>query len=110
MSESGEYNLELHEGGARLSGVMRLISPSAYRAALSDVEERIGSGVAAFEFDVADLQFLNSSGITAISRLVLTARQKGTKLVFILDEEVLWQKKTLPSLARLYPGMELRKR
>ncbi|MCB9796160.1 MAG: hypothetical protein H6741_25975 [Alphaproteobacteria bacterium] len=111
MSQSGDYTLELHEGGARLSGIMRLVSPAAYRAELTPVAERIeAGGDAPFEFDVAGLQFLNSSGITALSRLVLAARKVKLPLVFIIDEGVLWQKKTLPSLAKLYPGMELRPR
>ncbi|MCB9741017.1 MAG: hypothetical protein H6741_17100 [Alphaproteobacteria bacterium] len=109
MRASGEFTVEMHAGGARLSGVMRLASPAAYSVALQPIGDRIeAGGTEPLEIDLSKLSFLNSSGITALSRLVLGARSKKLPLLFLIDESVLWQKKTLPSLARLYPGMELR--
>jgi hypothetical protein len=111
MTSGGEYSIEVRDDGARLGGVMRLVSPSAYRAELAPVSDKVGQRAGQpFVLDVADLQFLNSSGITALSRLVLRARGLKVGLSFIIDDSVLWQKKTLPSLAKLYPGMKLQSR
>lgn len=108
MSGESEYTLQIQGNRASLSGVMRLVSPAAYQAALQAVHDRLASSSAPFELDVSGLQFLNSGGITALSRLVLLARGRSVPLVVVIDEGVLWQKKTLPSLAKLYPGMTLR--
>ena len=109
MSGDREYELVLTPEGARLSGVMRLVSPAAYHGALAEVTARLSAATSSFELDVSGLQFLNSSGITALSRLVMDARARGVPLVFAVDEAVAWQRKTLPSLAKLYPKITLRK-
>ena len=108
MGADGDYKLELEPGRARLSGVMRLVSPAAYRSALAEVHAQLESSKDPFEFDISGLVFLNSSGITALSRLVMQARVQGLSLTFLIDEGTAWQKKTLPSLARLYPKMALK--
>ncbi|MCK6521349.1 STAS domain-containing protein [Myxococcota bacterium] len=110
MSVEGEYKLELRADGATLSGVMRLVSPAAYRSALAAVHDQIEAAKGPLELDLAGLQFLNSSGITALSRLVMLAREHSVQLTVIIDEQVSWQKKTLPSLARLYPKLTLKAR
>lgn len=108
MSTEEEYTLHIGPERAALGGVMRLASVGAYTAALAGLQERIEAGPATYEVDISGLSFLNSSGITALSRLVLSARQKAVALTFVIDEAVLWQRKTLPSLARLYPKVVLR--
>lgn len=108
MSADGEYTLEMHTGGARLRGVMRLVSPTAYRSAFAALHDRLEATGDPFELDVSKLEFLNSSGITALSRLVMQARAREVPMVIVLDEGIPWQKKTLPSLAKLYPKIVLR--
>ena len=110
MSMEGEYKLEMRPGGATLSGIMRLLSPAAYRAALNDVHALVDTATGPVEIDLAGLEFVNSSGITALSRLVMQARERKVELIVTIDEQVSWQKKTLPSLARLYPKMVLKGR
>ena len=110
MSVEAEYKLEMRADGATLSGVMRLVSPAAYRGALAAVHDQIDAATGPIELDLAGLQFLNSSGITALSRLVMQARERSVTMTVIIDEQVSWQKKTLPSLARLYPKLTLKGR
>jgi hypothetical protein len=108
MSEEGEFTLEVRPGGATLRGVMRLASPAAYRAALKALHEGIEAATAPYELDISGLKFLNSSGITALSRLILAARERDLPIAFVVAPEVLWQKKTLPSLAKLYSKVTIR--
>lgn len=110
MSGEGEYKVELRPEGATLKGVMRLVSPGAYRVALAGVHDRLESTTGSYEIDVSGLQFLNSAGITALSRLVMTARQRDIPIAFVVDDDTPWQKKTLPSLAKLYPKLSVRSR
>lgn len=110
MSIEGEYTLELRRGGATLSGVMRLLSPAAYRSALAGIHELIEGADGEVEIDLSGLTFLNSSGITALSRIVLLARERKIALTVVIDDALAWQRKTLPSLAKLYPGVQVRGR
>ena len=40
----------------------------------------------------------------------MQARERNVTMTVIIDEQVSWQKKTLPSLARLYPKLTLKGR
>lgn len=105
---SDEYTITLHEhGGATLAGVLRLSSPIAYKPVLQPLQDAIEAAPKAYRIDLAKLTFLNSSGVTALSRLVMAARQHDVPLVVVVDDGVPWQRKTLSSLQRLYPKLEL---
>ena len=55
--------------------------------------------------DLKAVEFLNSSGINAISKFVLKLRRKGTTQLAIRGNEgVAWQRKSLRNLERLLPG------
>ena len=54
------------------------------------------------------LEFLNSSGISILSRFVIKARsQSETMLVLHGSEAIIWQKRSLRNLQRLMPAIEL---
>ncbi|MEI6444763.1 MAG: hypothetical protein WCO29_16905 [Nostocales cyanobacterium ELA583] len=54
------------------------------------------------------LAFLNSSGISMLSKFVLGMRKKkATQLVVLGAKKVPWQGKSLKNLERLLPGLKL---
>ncbi len=93
---------------AVLAGVLRLSSPAAYEEWLAPLREALTNADATYTIDISKVQFLNSSGITGLSRLVLLARTLGRPLVFIGSTKTAWHGKTLRLIARLYTGLEVR--
>jgi hypothetical protein len=58
--------------------------------------------------DVRDLQFLNSSGINTLSKLILHVRKQNASLVRVLgSKQFPWQEKSLINLQRLLPSLKL---
>lgn len=106
---SDEYTITLDQAShsATLSGVLRLSSPVAYRPVMQPIQDAIEAGPPSYRVDLRGLSFMNSSGVTALSRLVMAARQHDVPLVCVVNDAVPWQRKTLSSLARLYPKIEL---
>lgn len=111
-TDASDFTLRMHPdgNGVTLLGIMRLVSPTAYRKVLGPVYDAMGVCAGTFQIDIADLQFMNSSGITALSRLVMLARERNIGCVCVVNDSYAWQRKTLLSLQRLYPKFELRSR
>ena len=58
--------------------------------------------------DVRELQFLNSSGINTLSKLILHVRQHNASQVVVLGSSCFpWQEKSLINLKRLLPTLTL---
>lgn len=58
--------------------------------------------------DLRELEFLNSSGISMLSILVVKVRESKTiKLTFLGTSAVLWQTRSLKNLKRLLPSLEI---
>lgn len=58
--------------------------------------------------NLRQLEFLNSSGISVLSRFVIKARgQSTTTLILQGSESIIWQKRSLRNLQRLMPAIEL---
>ena len=107
MSDEYTITLDGQRNAATLSGVLRLSSPVAYRPVMQPIQDAIEAGPPSYRIDLGGVTFMNSSGITALSRLVMAARQHDVPLVCVVNDGVPWQRKTLSSLARLYPKLEL---
>lgn len=90
-----------------VSGVLRLPSPAAYEERLAPLRQGLLDAEDVYTIDISKVQFLNSSGITGISRLVLLARGEGKKLVIIGSKDSGWQSKTLRLIARLYDRLDV---
>ncbi len=105
---SADYRVVCEEAGrASVSGVLRLPSLKAYESALEPVRSGLSNAAAVYTVDVTDLQFINSSGITALSRLVVQARSEDKGLVFRINRSIAWQERTLTLLKRLYAKVEV---
>jgi len=92
---------------ARISGVLRLSSPADYEEALGPVRAAMQAHEGGYTVDVSRVKFLNSSGITGLSRLVLLARTLERPMTLIGSESTPWQTKTLTLLTRLYSGLDV---
>ncbi|MBW4576424.1 MAG: hypothetical protein KME08_14200 [Aphanothece sp. CMT-3BRIN-NPC111] len=58
--------------------------------------------------NLTDLEFLNSSGISLISKFVIQVRQKQTiNMIVKGSNNIPWQKKSLKNLQRLMPSLIL---
>ncbi|MEM7592614.1 MAG: STAS domain-containing protein [Cyanobacteria bacterium P01_A01_bin.83] len=54
------------------------------------------------------LEFLNSSGISMLSKFVLGLRKKkGTQLIILGSNEMPWQRKSLKNLQKFLPSLKL---
>ena len=105
--ETADYSLDCSGGVAVLDGVLRLHSPVAYEGVFEGVREALLAATSTFVIDLAGVRFMNSSGITALSRLVLLARNSDKPLMIKGNTQVAWQQKTITSLQRLYKGLEV---
>ena len=58
--------------------------------------------------NLQELVFLNSSGISMLSKFVLSLRKKkGTELIVLGSKEMPWQGKSLKNFKKLLPGLRL---
>ncbi len=91
-----------------IAGILRLTSPAAYEKDFEHIQKGITDSSTGYTVDIANVNFMNSSGITALSRLVLLARQGNKSLTLVINESIPWQKKTISSLKKLYEKLEIR--
>ncbi|MCS6958848.1 MAG: hypothetical protein RMK91_02225 [Pseudanabaenaceae cyanobacterium SKYGB_i_bin29] len=99
---------DANEGRVVFTGSMRLPGANAYRPLAEFLDHILASGVSHLTLDLKELKLLNSSGITALSRFVINARQyPELKLVVRGSKAVFWQERSLGNLQRLLPTMEL---
>jgi hypothetical protein len=55
-----------------------------------------------------DLLFINTSGITMLSKFFIYVRSRGNlKMTLLGNKSILWQNKSLKNLQRLLPSLEL---
>ncbi|NJK65399.1 MAG: hypothetical protein HC789_01975 [Microcoleus sp. CSU_2_2] len=90
------------------SGSLRLSGPAEYAPIaklLSDVGEL---ELPKITLNVQHLEFLNSSGISMLSRFIIELRKKGRlSMVVQGSQRIAWQGKSLKNLQRLMPSLEL---
>lgn len=108
--QTTEYTIDCRDAEpyAKLSGVLRLASPAAYEQAFAPIRKHLAATIGAYTLDVAQLTFMNSSGITGLSRLVMQARSDSRDLVIVVSDTIPWQRKTFGSLQKLYPKLQIR--
>jgi hypothetical protein len=99
--ENQDYEVDVGAQEAVLKGVLRLATPAAYKRIFDPLTEAVTASET-YQVDIRDVKFMNSSGITALSRLVLASRKQDKPLVILGASTVAWQKKTITSLKRLH--------
>jgi hypothetical protein len=117
---SGEsFEIRLAEDNATVffKGALRLSGMEDYapilgmlKGMLKEMREGTSSDPPApIVLDLRELDFLNSSGITMLSRFVIEARnQTGVNLQFFASESIGWHARSLLNLQRLMPALMIR--
>ncbi|NEO84647.1 MAG: hypothetical protein F6J87_10395 [Spirulina sp. SIO3F2] len=68
----------------------------------------VADAPAQMTLDLRQLSFLNSSGISMLSKFVLALRKKeGVQLVVVGSNEMPWQGKSLRNLKKFLPNLKL---
>lgn len=95
-------------GTINFQGEISLGGPSDYNAINELLNEAVDSNHETLTLDLRDLAFLNSSGISMLSKFVVGLRKKkGLQLIIIGSNSMPWQGKSLTNLKKLLPGLTL---
>ncbi|ACK64879.1 conserved hypothetical protein [Rippkaea orientalis PCC 8801] len=89
-------------------GELALGGPKDYQPITDFLNEIADSEPQKITLDVRELNFLNSSGISMLSKFVISFRRKeNINLTVLGSNEVPWQGKSLSNLKKLLPSLEL---
>lgn len=89
-------------------GSLSLASIEDFNPINTLLEVALSSAAPKLILNLHQLEFLNSSGISVLSRFVIKARnQSQTTLIVQGSETIIWQKRSLKNLQRLMPAMKL---
>jgi hypothetical protein len=106
-----EYSVEYLSDGQRVAfhGTMRLQSSDDYAPISELLQQAQAAAVGArLTLDFRQLQFLNSSGISMISKFVIGARKQDQMTLLVLgNREIYWQQKSLGNLQKLWPKVQI---
>ncbi len=89
-------------------GELSLGEPTDYAPITNLLNEVAESEPETMTLDLRKLEFVNSSGISMLSKFVLSMRKKkGVQLVVLGSNDMPWQGKSLKNLEKLLPGLKL---
>ena len=94
-------------GVAVIKGAMRLPFPTSYEVPFDPIRKGIENAEERYTINIRDLEYLNSSGVSAFGRLFVSARKSHVQLDILASREVPWQTKGLSTLQKLWDGIEL---
>lgn len=95
------------EGTIYCKGTLRLRGIPDYQPIVELFNRVIDSGATSLVLDVAELEFLNSSGIHVLSKFIIGVRQKKTiDMTMRCSKDIPWQGKSLKNVQRLMPVMK----
>ena len=107
--ESFEIQLEEDNSTVLFKGALRLSGTEDYAPILDMLKETLISPARPIVLDLRELDFLNSSGITMLSRFVIEARDHtGIDVQLLASEAVPWHARSLKNLQRLMPTLSIR--
>ena len=90
-----------------ISGSMRLPSPLSYDQPFSLIKKALDESTTILDIDLTDLEYLNSSGITSLARIIIQARKDDKEMKLIINKTIPWQDKTLSSLKSLWEKLHI---
>lgn len=90
------------------SGELSLGGPKEYQPIKQLLESIAEKEPNSMTINLKKLSFLNSSGISMLSKFVISLRKKTRlQLIVLGSEEIPWQKKSLKNLQKFLPGLKL---
>lgn len=90
------------------NGALRLNGTEEYSAILTLLQQVAESDPPRITLNLRHLEFLNSSGITMLSKFVIEMRKKTIHMMILGSNSVPWQGKSLKNLQRLMPDLSLK--
>jgi hypothetical protein len=90
-------------------GVLRLHSVAEGRSITDLLNQVADSAPETIQLDFEQLQLMNSTGLSILSKFMLKMREQNTsKVILRASEKYFWQKDLIRGLQRFMPGSELR--
>ncbi len=90
------------------TGLLRLGGPKEYAPIVDLLNKIVAEEPEQITLDLSKLEFLNSSGISMLSKFVLGLRKKkGIQLVILGSNDIPWQGKSLKNLQKFLPSLKL---
>lgn len=112
MEISGEnYKVWYDTNSASINfhGSLRLNGMEEYSSILKMMTDAIDSNPPRLTLNLMHLDFLNSSGITMLSKFVIGMRtNQGVHMMILGSNAIPWQSKLLKNLQRLMPNLNLK--
>jgi hypothetical protein len=108
--KTDDYNITYNPKAATVvcKGSLLLSSTDEYAPILDLFNTAIKAHPAQLTLDVKGLELLNSSGINAFTKFVISVRKKTTlELIAVGHEDIPWQVRFLKNLQRLMPALKL---
>jgi hypothetical protein len=107
--ESFDIRLEEENSTILFKGALRLCGSEDYAPILDMLKGTLTGPATPIVLDLRELEFLNSSGITMLSRFVMEARDRpGIDVQVLASETVPWHARSLRNLQRLMPALSIR--
>ncbi|NJM72704.1 MAG: STAS domain-containing protein [Scytonema sp. RU_4_4] len=88
-------------------GSLRLNGSDEYSPILQLLNDAVDISPSAITLNLEKLEFLNSSGINALSKFVISMRKKQVEVIVQGSKKFPWQSKSLKNLQRLLPSLKL---
>ncbi len=106
--ESFDIQLEEENSTVLFKGAPRLYGTEDYAPILDMLKETLVGADRPIVLDIRELNFLNSSGITMLSRFVIEARDRtGIEVLVLASDTVPWHARSLRNLQRLMPSLSI---
>lgn len=106
MPLSNDYVVQVTQSDVTLSGVFRFASLAHYDEVFHPIKA-LFDHPSPVTIHLHQVVFLNSTGITALARLVIAARSARLTLTIKGNKDAQWQHKMLGSLCRLYGDLHI---
>ncbi|MEG4498137.1 hypothetical protein QUB05_13070 [Microcoleus sp. F10-C6] len=89
-------------------GELSLSGPAEYAPIVQLLDEVANPEPPTITLNLKNLEFVNSSGISMLSKFVITVRKKKMIQLLVLgSKDVPWQQKSLKNLEKLLPTLKL---
>jgi hypothetical protein len=97
---------EAATGTLNVEGLLRESGIADYKAIQELLDELLSEEIATLKINLVKLEFLNSSGMSVLSRFIINVRKKKTIEVFVKGlNGIIWQEKLFNNWKRLMPGV-----